>query len=182
MSNAVAKTLLAALPTELVQIAYTVPDLEAACREWAAKVGAGPFLLRSHMDVQATHHGEPAIYDHSAAFGQWGPVMLELVELHECAPASMDEIFRHSAGNQVNHYACFVNDLDASSVALEEAGFPMVMDLVTSSGMQVHFHDARGTLGGLIELYVGTEHLRSFYDKVAALAVDWDGTEVIRYL
>lgn len=182
MSNAVAKALLAALPTELVQIAYTVPDLEAACREWAEKVGAGPFLIRSHMPVAATHHGQPAIYDHSAAFGQWGPVMLELVELHECAPAAMDEIFRHSAANQVNHYACFVNDLEASSAALEEAGFPLVMDLVSSSGMNVRFHDARSTVGGLIELYVGSEHLRGFYGKVAALADGWDGADVVRYL
>ncbi|MSZ57477.1 MAG: hypothetical protein F2697_03000, partial [Actinobacteria bacterium] len=57
-----------ALPTELVQIAFTVPDLEAACREWAERVGAGPFLIRQHMQVNATHDGEPAIYDHSAAF------------------------------------------------------------------------------------------------------------------
>ena len=72
---------ISALPRELVQIASTVPDLEAACHEWAEKVGAGPFLVRTHMDVQATHDGLPAIYDHSAAFGQWGPVMLTRTQI-----------------------------------------------------------------------------------------------------
>ena len=169
-----------ALPTELVQIAYTVPDLEAACREWAERVGAGPFLIRPHLSVVATHNGEPAIYDHSAAFGQWGPLMLELVELHECSPAPLNEAFRHSAPNEVNHYAYFVEDLDASSAALEEQGFPLMMELISSSGMRVHFLDGRSTIGGLIEIYVGNEHLRAHYARVAELAQDWDGSDPVR--
>jgi hypothetical protein len=173
---------ISALPRELVQIAHTVPNLEAACHEWAEKVGAGPFLVRKHMDVQAIHNGEPAVYNHSAAFGQWGPVMLELVELHDCGPASMNEVFRHSAPNQVNHYAYFVDDLDISSEALQAQGFPLTMELISSSGMRVHFLDARASIGGLIELYVGSEHLRSLYDKVAALHEGWDGSDVVRYI
>ncbi len=171
-----------ALPTELVQIAFTVPDLEAACREWAERVGAGPFLIRQHMQVNATHDGEPAIYDHSAAFGQWGPLMLELVELHECSPAPLNDAFRHSAPNAVNHYAYFVENLAASSAALQEQGFPLMMELVSSSGMQVHFLDGRSTIGGLIEIYEGSEHIRAHYAKVAELARDWDGSDPVRYM
>ena len=171
-----------ALPTELVQIAFTVPDLEAACREWAERVGPGPFLIRQHMQVNATHDGEPAIYDHSAAFGQWGPLMLELVELHECSPAPLNDAFRHSAPNAVNHYAYFVEDLAASSAALQEQGFPLMMELVSSSGMQVHFLDGRSTIGGLIEIYEGSEHIRAHYAKVAELARDWDGSDPVRYM
>lgn len=168
------------LPAHLVQIAYRVPDLDAACHEWAQKVGAGPFLVRRHMPVVATHNGEPAIYDHSAAFGQWGPVMLELIQLHECEPASMRAVLEHEQPGQVNHFACFVDDLDAASSALIEQGMPLTMSLSTSSGMAVNFHDARHVVGGILELYVGTEHLRGFYDKVAALADGWDGSDVVR--
>lgn len=170
------------LPARLVQIAYRVDDLEAACHEWASKVGAGPFLVRSHMAVTATHHGEPAVYDHSAAFGQWGPIMLELVQLHEVEPASMREVIEHSPPGQVNHYACFVDDLPAASAALEAEGFPLIMELVTSTGMRVNFHDARELVGGILELYVGTDHLRAHYDMVADLAKGWDGTDVVRYI
>lgn len=169
-----------ALPSHLVQIAYRVPDLEAACHEWAQKVGAGPFLVRSHLQVTATHDGQPAVYDHSAAFGQWGPVMLELIELHECEPASMREVLEHDHRGAVNHFACFVEDLDATSATLEEQGMPLTMALTSSSGMRVHFHDARESVGAVLELYVGTPHLRAFYDKVAALADGWDGTDVVR--
>jgi hypothetical protein len=56
------------------------------------------------------------------------------------------------------------------------------MELISSSGMRVHFLDARASIGGLIELYVGSEHLRSLYDKVAALHEGWDGSDVVRYI
>lgn len=170
-----------ALPRELVQIAYIVPDLEAACRDWAEKAGVGPFLMRPHMDIQGTHDGQPARYHHSAAFGQWGPLMLELIEVHECSPASMHEFFAHSAPNQVNHFAYFVEDLDVSSAALQAQGFPLITELTTTSGMRVQFLDGRELIGGLIELYVGTEHLRSLYDKVAAVHEGWDGSDLLRY-
>lgn len=170
------------LPSRLVQIAYRVDDLEAACHEWAQRVGAGPFLVRRHLAVTAVHDGAPAVYDHSAAFGQWGPVMLELVQLHECEPAAMRAVVEHEQPGQVNHYACFVDDLAAASDALRAQGFPLVMEITSSSGMTVNYHDARPLVGAILELYVGTEHLRAHYDKVAALAVDWDGSDVVRYM
>ena len=170
------------MPAQLVQIAYRVPDLEAACHQWAQRVGAGPFLVRRHLPVTATHNGQPAVYDHSAAFGQWGPVMLEIIQLHECEPASMRTVLEHEQPGQVNHFACFVDDLESASAALEEQGMPLTMSLTSSSGMEVHFHDARQVVGGILELYVGNEHLRGFYDKVAALAVGWDGSDVVRYI
>jgi hypothetical protein len=172
----------AVLPSALVQIAYRVTDLEAACREWATKAGAGPFLVRRNMNVTATHQGEPAVYDHSTAFGQWGPLMLELVELHACEPASMRDVIAHEQIGQVNHFACFVDDLEASSAALISQGCPLTMVVTTSSGMPVHYHDARSVVGAVLELYVGTDHLRALYTKVADLAVDWDGTDPVRYL
>ncbi len=177
-----ANPLTARLPSRLVQIAYRVADLEAACHEWAQKVGAGPFLVRHHLPVIATHNGEPAVYDHSAAFGQWGPVMLEIIQLHECEPASMREVLEHEQPGQVNHYACFVDDLETASAALVNQGMPLTMSLTSSSGMEVRFHDARHVVGGILEIYVGNEHLRGFYDKVADLADGWDGSDVIRYI
>lgn len=182
MSSTVTGPGQAILPSALVQIAYRVTDLEAACRQWAATTGAGPFLIRRNIPVTASHRGQPAVYDHSAAFGQWGPLMVELVELHACAPESMRAVIEHEQIGQVNHFACFVDDLDAASAALEAQGCPLTLTVITSSGMPVHYHDARAQVGAVLELYVGTEHLRALYSKVAALAVDWDGSDPVRYL
>jgi hypothetical protein len=55
------------------------------------------------------------------------------------------------------------------------------MDLRTSSGMPVRFHDARSTLGHLVELYEPTDHLLAHYRLVADLAVGWDGVDPVRW-
>ena len=106
-------------PTRLVQLAYRVHDIETAARRWATTFGVGPFLLRRDMQVTTTHRGERAAYDHSAAFGQWGPVMVELIEVHRCFPESLAEIVQHDVMGQLHHVACFVDDLDATSESLK---------------------------------------------------------------
>ncbi len=169
-------------PTRLVQLAYRVHDIEAACRSWAATLGVGPFLLRRNMEVTTTHRGEPAAYDHSAAFGQWGPVMVELIEVHSCFPDTLVEMVEHDAMGQLHHVACFVEDLDATSDQLQADGMELAMEVVSTSGIRTHFLDARSTSGCLLELYSPNEHLQSLYDKVRDLAVDWDGSDPVRVI
>jgi len=169
-------------PTRLVQLAYRVHDIETAARRWAALFGVGPFLLRRNMEVTTTHNGEPAAYDHSAAFGQWGPVMVELIEVHRCFPESLLEIVEHDAFGQLHHVACFVDDLDATSESLQARGLPLAMEVLSTSGIRTHFLDARAVSGCLLELYSPNEHLQALYDKVRDLAVDWDGDDPVRVI
>ena len=176
------QTLQSEAPTTLVQLAYRVTDIEAACRRWARTMGAGPFLLRRNMQVTTTHHGEPAAYDHSAAFGQWGPVMLELIEVHRCFPESLLEVVEHDSVGQLHHVACFVDDLDATSNQLQADGTDLVMEVMSTSGIRTHFLDTRSTSGCLLELYTPNEHLQGLYDRVKALAVDWDGSDPVRII
>jgi len=169
-------------PTRLVQLAYRVNDIDEACHHWARTMGAGPFLLRRNMQVSVTHRGEPAAYDHSAAFGQWGPVMLELIEVHRCFPDTLVEVIEHDIAGTLHHAACFVDDLDAASDALQADGVDLVMEVISTSGIRTHFLDTRATSGALLEIYSPNEHLQGLYDKVKALAVDWDGSDPVRVI
>jgi hypothetical protein len=163
----------------LTQIAYLVDDVEKAARHHAATIGAGPFLVRRDISMTDTLYGGEGKYTHTAAYGQWGPVMLELIEITEAAPAEVSEAVL-GLRSGIHHVANFVDDLDVASSAHERAGAPLLMALRTSTGMRVHFHDARKTLGHLIELYEPTAHLLAHYDRVAAAAVSWDGTDPVR--
>ena len=62
-----------------VQIAYSVDDVEAGAVDFAERHGAGPFFVRHHPPFDAVHHGAPAVFNHSSAYGQWGDVQVELV-------------------------------------------------------------------------------------------------------
>jgi len=169
-------------PTRLVQVAYRVHDIEAAARRWASTFGVGPFLLRRNLRLTTTHRGEPAAYDHSAAFGQWGPLMVELVEVDRCLPDTLLEMVEHDVMGQLHHVACFVDDLDATSGSLQSRGLPLAMEVVSTSGIRTHFLDARAEIGCLLELYCPTAHLEALYDRVRDLAVGWDGGDPVRVI
>ena len=87
-------------PVELgriVQVAYAVDDVRAAARSFAERVGAGPFFVRHHdLPRRVDHRGAAGEFDHSSAYGQWGAVQVELVEVHRAEPASLAEIVQRS--------------------------------------------------------------------------------------
>jgi hypothetical protein len=101
----------------IVQIAYIVPEVRAAAQRWAGRVGAGPFFVFDHFELTATHDGKPAVLDHSPAFGQWGDVQVELIQLHELEPAPFREAF---GGGKIglHHLTWFPDDLDAEGARL----------------------------------------------------------------
>ena len=74
----------------LHHIAYVVEDLVEAVEFWTTVMLAGPFF---RMDPVVFDHvrylGEPAVFDHSVAFGQWGSLVVELQQLHDVQPRAL---------------------------------------------------------------------------------------------
>jgi catechol 2,3-dioxygenase-like lactoylglutathione lyase family enzyme len=139
-----------------VQVAYSVSNVHDAAVSWTLRFGAGPFIIREHIELRiARVNGSNGVFDHSSAYGQWGDVMVELVQQH--TPPLGAEVGLH-------HCAYFVDDLGATQRRLTEAGFPEVLYAeVSPTGTAFAFHDARTELGHLIEIYEGAPGLRSFY-------------------
>jgi len=165
-----------------VQIAYAVPDASLAAAQWAVSCGAGPFFVREHIplvDVQV--RGKPGTFDHSSAYGQWGSVMVELVQDHTVGPSPVRERFAPDESG-LHHLAFFVDDLDDATARLVAAGHPLAMSAGTAGGMRFHFVDAIATHGHMFELYEPTAQLRGFYAMVAGAADGWDGSDPVRML
>ena len=71
----------------------THSDLEAV-NYWSTMLGAGPFFIIPNIRFGVlTHHNEPAVFDHSAALGQWGSIAIELMQIHVKDPAEGDRRF-----------------------------------------------------------------------------------------
>jgi len=109
-----------------VQFGIGVDDMHAAVTEWEAK-GAGPFVVREHIEV------EPSWFDHSSAYGWWGEIMVELVHVH--APAELSWCGAH-------HVAFFVESFADAQAQLTAAGFPSVLT-ARAGTTDFAFHDAR---------------------------------------
>jgi hypothetical protein len=159
-----------------VQVAYAVEHLATAVDQWVEHRGAGPFYVLEHIPLSDVRvFGQPGAFDHSSAYGQWGSVMVELVQDHTAGPSPV-------AGSGLHHVAHFVDDIAATSLDLVANGWPEALWATTSGGNAFAFHDARRELGHMVEIYEGSQRLRQFYARVAAAADDWDGHDRWRAL
>lgn len=158
-----------------VQIAYAVDDVIAAAEAWVER-GAGPFFVRRHIEVSASRmHGEPAAFDHSSAYGQFGDVMVELL----CEHHPVTERVGPTTG--VHHMAFFVDDVPTAQAVLVDHGWPEA--LYAEAGTTAFaLHDATAELGHLVEIYAESDALRSFYAMVSQASADWEGSDPVRVL
>ena len=122
--------------------------------------GCRPVLRRrAHRAHGRRVAGAPGEFDHSSAYGQWGSVMVELVQEHT-APLV-------EPGSGVHHLAFMVEPCPTPSRGAR-SGAAGAARASTSGGQQFAFMDARAELGHLVELYEPSERLLAFYAKVAA--------------
>jgi hypothetical protein len=166
-----------------VQVAYVVSDVASAAMRWAQTVGAGPFFVRRHIPVSdVVYRGVAATFDHTSAYGQWGSMMLELVQDHNPGLSVLSEakLLPHAAG-PVHHVACMVDDFASTLAAAQGAGIGVAMT-ARARTTPFAFLDTVASLGHFIEIYPQADSLVRFYALVADAATDWDGRDVLRLL
>jgi hypothetical protein len=164
-----------------VQIAYAVPDAVAAAEDWSRRFGAGPFLVRPHVElVDVMYRGAPGEFHHTSAYGHWGSVMVELVQDHGAGPSPIREMFAVGETG-VHHLAFIVDSLDESLKALVAAGYSIALSARTTGGVAFHFVDAVATHGHMLELYERSPRVLAFYEEIAAPSRGWDGRDPVRF-
>jgi catechol 2,3-dioxygenase-like lactoylglutathione lyase family enzyme len=165
---------------EIHHFGYVVTDLQAGAERFARTFGAGPFFGMEHLEFDHVDYlGEPAVYDHSSAFGQCGPILIELTQVHDAQP----EGFRASLiqpGGGVGHVAWLADSLPDEVERLSAAGYRPFHTGRTGPASAVWFDG--GDLGHPIEVLQRRHELLGFYEMVRAAAVDWDGSEPLRIL
>jgi hypothetical protein len=165
-----------------VQVAYHVPEPEAAAVRCERDLGWGPFFLMEHIPLsRSLYRGTPAAFDHTSAYGQAGDLMVELITQHNDGPSALRDLFApHESG--VHHVACFVADLPAELQRYREEGIAIALDACTANGVDFAMVDLSATLGHMLELYEPNDDLRRFYAHVRKCAENWDGERPVRRL
>ncbi|MFW2830388.1 VOC family protein [Sphingomonas sp. ID0503] len=169
---------------KLAQVAYCVPDVAAAAEQHSRLFGSGPFYLAEHVPIRsATYRGAPAEFDHSAAFGQWGDVMVELLTLHTPGPSIVTDVFRNVVSpTGLHHLAFIVDDPHAAIAAAAREGFDLSLHVVLETGLEAFFVDTVPAYGHLTELYAPSPEILSIYDFIREQSIGFDGTNPVRSL
>lgn len=160
-------------------IGYVVEDLPAGVERFAAAFGAGPFFAMEHLAFdEVTYRDGPAVYDHSSAFGQWGPILVELTQVHAAEPAGLRDALA-APGGGVGHVAWLAASLQEETERLRALGMTPFHTGRTGPASAVWL-DGGPLLGHPVEVLQRRDELLGFYAMVAAAAAEWDGAEPYR--
>lgn len=167
----------------IIQVCYVVEDCQRAAAAWAARVGAGPFFVYRDVVVPdfSDPHGEPVDFAYDNAVGQWGSLMVELMQLKlppaRSRPDPWHELVFHRG---LHHMAWFRPDGVDESARLAQHGWPIVATWTWEGRVAMGFNDARQELGCLIEHYPQDDVIVGLYAQVAVAAEGWDGSDPVR--
>jgi hypothetical protein len=127
---------------------------------------------------ECTASGDPATWDHSAAFAQCGALPVELQQTHGLRPVELVRPFTADCHTAVNHVGVTAQDPAAESARLESLGFAVCMHARLGS-VEFFWHDATHALGYCIEVITAGPEVDGFFDTVRDGARDWDAHDPI---
>lgn len=160
-------------------LGYVVDDLRRDVPRFAAVTGAGPFFAMEHIPFdEVAYLGEPATYDHSSAFGAWGPLIVELTQVHDAQPGGLADAFA-GPGDGVGHVAWLAESLEDEVRRLRAAGLTPFHAGRTGPASAVWL-DGGALFGHPIELLQRREELLRFYAMVREASMGWDGSDPLR--
>lgn len=170
---------------EIRQVAYLVPDIEAAMAHWAGVLGVGPWYYNPRVPIRNYHYrGERHEPHNSVALANAGALQIELLQPRNDVPSMYRDFLR--AGHQgVQHVAYWTEDFDADLARAEAAGFRVCMGgEVGENGRFVYFEDRMASglplPGTTIELSEVAGPKGRLFKLIREAAVGWDGSDPVR--
>ena len=156
----------------LHHIGYWVDDLDAAMKRWDRDLGVGPFQVIERvtfeefvLTVDDQAYGN-VVFDHAAAFAAWGPVVVELNQVH-AIDDRLATAYKIAPG-AVSHVSWMVPDLERESARLARLGCRLI-NTARSGPIEVAWHDGGPLFGHPVELHQLNDVIAGLHDRLTAL-------------
>ncbi len=166
----------------LHHVGYWVDDLDSALTRWGQDLGVGPFQVIEHVAFEefvltvGGQRYDDVVFDHSAAFAAWGPVVVELGQVHaidDRLAAAYGVARAHRVPGAVSHVSWVVPDLEQESARLARLGCRLI-NTARSGPISVAWHDGGPLFPHPIELHQHNDVIVGMRDRLVALHVSDD--------
>jgi hypothetical protein len=163
----------------LHHVGYWVDDLDSAMTRWGQDLGVGPFNVIEHMSFESfvlTVGGqryEDVVFDHSAAFAAWGPVVVELAQVHAiddrlAVAYGMVPGGEVPAAGSISHVSWVVPDVAQESARLGRLGCRLI-NTARTGPISVAWHDGGPLFPHPVELHQHNDVIAGMHDSLVAL-------------
>ncbi len=167
------------MTSPLHHVGYWVDDLAAAQARWRQDLGVGPFQVIEHVPFEEfvlTADGRQhrdVVFDHSAAFAAWGPVVVELGQVHAiddrlAAAYGVAPSACGVAPGTVSHVSWVVPDVEQESARLARLGCRLI-NTARSGPISVAWHDGGPLFPHPVELHQHNDVIAGMHDRLVAL-------------
>lgn len=159
---------------------YIVDNLDQTL-ERLVKMGAGPFfLVRSVPLDSVSSGGAPAVFDHASAFGWFGAVPIEVMQLNRCEPEAVAKGFAGTAPF-LHHvaWALPAEDVQPARDQLAADGLPAYVN-ATLGDINFTYHDGSSIFGHHLEIHTDSPGFRDHFTNIRTASIDWDGSDPVR--
>ena len=164
----------------IIQVAYTVADIEAAVRSYAEDLRIGPWFLRGPLQArEPIYRGAPQNLMLSIAIAYSGHVMIELIQQHDDQASVYRESFKKN-GYGFHHWGIASDRYDHDLASYLDRGFELVFTDETPAETRVAYFDAKRGWAGFIELIEINSASELRYSQMYAEALLWDGKDAVR--
>jgi hypothetical protein len=160
----------------IIQVAYTVGDIEKAMRQYGELLHIGPwFLIGPFVPAKGVYRGTKTTMKISIAVAFAGQVMIELIEQHDGQPSVYHETLEARRGHGFHHWAIGARDFEATVAAYEARGYTVVFSDLSPRGVRIVYLETSADLPGMLEIIEMTADVEAQYRAMYEAARQWDG-------
>lgn len=155
------------------QVAYMVPDLNAAIDWWTGAMGVGPFFIFPAFDVEAgDYRGEPHVAQFGAAIAYSGDIMVELIEPR--GPSIFQE-FLADGRKGVHHLCAFTKDMAETEAWILAKGGTRLQGARYGDGSELAYYAMTGDESIILEIAALKPEVLGLFAAIKAASAVWDG-------
>jgi hypothetical protein len=164
----------------IIQMAYVVPDIQAAMRSWVDKTGVGPWFVLDHFTgIDPQYRGSASEADVSLAMSFAGHMNIELIQPNNDAPSVYREWIERR-GYGFHHWGRATWQFDRDVERYRSAGHELVFLAEVPTGGRVAYMDTTAQMPGYVELIELGGGFEPAFSKFYRASIGWDGQEPVR--
>jgi len=166
----------------IIQVAYTVPDIEEGMRRYTDLLHIGPwFLIGPFVPPKGFYRGTPTKMRVSLALAFTGELMVELIAQHDQEPSVFQETLKARGAHGFHHWAIGARDFEKTAAIYRSRGYAEAFSDTAPDplGCRVIYFDTGRDLPGMLEVIEINAATDDAFNNICQAAKEWNGKDYI---